>query len=260
MRQLAADGAPLPDPASAALSTLCRNLRSLSLVACPSLSGKGIAFLSKGCPRLTELALGGGGGGRASWSEKDLLPLAPRLRSLRLARRPALRDAELRELLSKSSRLKKFVLSAAPRVTDEGLTPEFRGGGGGGGGEAGTEEAEKEEGAEAEAEVKATTTTTTTATKKKKKKKTPPNQPFLPSLVSLSIPCCTGIRGHALPLLTALTSLELLGCSGVTARAAATAALSLTKLKELVLPPGVKASEIPVGAAGSHLVTLAVFH
>ena len=242
LRSLTADGAPLPDAAAASLGLLCRRLRSLSLVACPSLSGAGIASLAKGCPRLTELALGGGGGGGASWSERDLLPIAPRLRSLRLARRPALRDAELRALLYQASQLRKFVLSAAPRVTDEGLTPDFEG------------EGEEEGGEAAETEEAATTA------KAKAKTKTKSRRPFLPNLDSLSIPCCTGIQGLRLPSLTRLTSLELLGCSGIAPEAAARAAVSLPRLREIVLPPGASMGDIPVGAPGSRLEALAVFH
>lgn len=119
LRVLAANECTMSLAILSAIGHHCSELRTLSLVGCRGICNAGLAAISTGCPKLTDVAVGGGSA--VLWSEDCALPGFTAMRSLRLARRNQLQDVRLVAALQQLPRLKSLVLAGCADITDRSL-------------------------------------------------------------------------------------------------------------------------------------------
>jgi hypothetical protein len=119
LRRLSLDACALDDDGADAVAAACPALRELSLVGVAGVGDAGLAAFAAGCPQLRSLAVGGARGG---WGARSLRAFA-HLTSLRIARRGALYDEDLADVLPAGGvvALQHLTLAACGGVTDAGL-------------------------------------------------------------------------------------------------------------------------------------------
>jgi hypothetical protein len=119
LHRLSLDACALDDAGAAAVAAACPALQELSLVGVAGVGDAGLAAFAAGCPQLRSLAVGGA---RGRWGAPSLRAFV-HLASLRIARRGALYDEDLADVLPTGGdvALRHLTLAACGGVTDAGL-------------------------------------------------------------------------------------------------------------------------------------------
>ncbi|PUZ71654.1 hypothetical protein GQ55_2G330900 [Panicum hallii var. hallii] len=110
-------GAPqLTDSAICFVTTACRNLKSVCLVNCLSLTNKAAWIIASNCPALENLMIL-----QSSISDGDLSQVAKQcrnLKSLRIERSLSITEASLRALVQDAKRLESLALGSCPQIRE----------------------------------------------------------------------------------------------------------------------------------------------